>query len=130
MDKKDSLEAGKKKLCTSIWGQCTQMMKNELEATTDCASMSVKEDPMALIKNIKGVTHNFRDQQCATGSLWHAHKQLFFCIQHEDKDTKDHFDHFKNNAEVMENDGSKLGLEDDLVQQDEVHKNSSKLTKC
>ena len=80
MDKKESLKCGKKKLCSSIWGQCTQMMKNELEATTNHAKMSTKEDPIALIKSIKGVTHNFRDQWYATGSLWHAHKQLFSCV--------------------------------------------------
>ena len=76
-------------------GQCAQMMKNELEATTNCAVMSTAEDPIALIKNIKGVTHNFGDQRCATESLRHAHKQLFSCIQHEDEDIEDHFDFFK-----------------------------------
>ena len=65
-------------------------MKNELEAIANHAEMSREEDPIALIKNIKGVTHNFRDQQCATGSSWHAHKQLFTCTQREDEDIKDH----------------------------------------
>ena len=51
--------------------------------------MSAEEDPMAPIKNIEGVMHNFRDQRCATGSSWHAHKQLFSCVQCEDEDIKD-----------------------------------------
>ena len=77
MDKKESLEACKKKLHSSIWGQCTQMMKNKLEAMTNYATVSVTEDPTTLVKNIKGVTRNFTDQRCATRSLWHAHKQFF-----------------------------------------------------
>ena len=89
LDKKDSSEAGKKKLCSLVWGQCTQMMKNELEATANCAKMSREEDPIASIKNIKGVTCNFRDQRCTTGSLWHAHKQSFSCVQREDEDIED-----------------------------------------
>ena len=83
------LRSRKKKLHSLIWGQCTQRMKNELEATVNHAKMSVEEDPTALIKNIKGVTHNFRDQRHVNGSLWHAHKQSFSCVQREDEDIKD-----------------------------------------
>ena len=101
MDKKESLEAGKKKSYSSLWGQCTQMMKNELEACTDFQNMRDNEDPIALIKNVKGVTHDFKDQKYSTGSMWHAHKQLHSCIQKEDEDTKDCFERFKNQMEVM-----------------------------
>ena len=52
--------------------------------------------------------------------MWHAHKQLFSCAQKEDKDTKDHFDRFKNHVEVMENNGGKMGTEKDSLQQDET----------
>ena len=54
-----------------MWGQCTQMMKNELEAASNHATMCDNKDPIALIKNIKGMTHNFRDQKHGTGSVWH-----------------------------------------------------------
>ena len=35
MDRKENLEFGKRKLYSLLWGQCTQMMKNEFQATTD-----------------------------------------------------------------------------------------------
>ena len=84
-----------------MWGQCTQMMKNESEASTDHNTMHDEEDLMALIKNIEGVTHNFKDQKHGTGSLWHVHKQSFSCEQKEDKDTKDCFDQFKNKTGAL-----------------------------
>ena len=105
------------------------MMKNELEVTANHAKMSREEDPIALIKNIKGVTHDFRDQWCATGSLWHTHKQLFSCVQREDEDIEDYFDCFKNDVEVTENNDGKLGIKDDPVQQDEMFKNYLKPNK-
>ena len=90
-DKMDSPEAGKKVAFLNLETVHTND-ENELEATTNCAKMSGEEDPIASIKNIKGVTHNFRDQRHATGSSWHACKQLFSCVQHKDKDIKDHHD--------------------------------------
>ena len=120
LDKKENLESGKRKLYSLLWGQCTQMMKNELQATSDCENMRDNEDPISLIKNIKGVTHNFRDQKCGTGSMWHAYKQLHQCIQKEDEDIKTHYDRFKNNVEVIENNGGELGTEIKLLEQDKI----------
>ena len=120
MIKKDGLEAGKKKLHSLTWGQCAQMMKNELEAATDCGTVCTAEDPIALIKNIEGVTHNFKDQKCATGGMWHACKQPFSCTQKEEEDTKDYFDRFKNHVEVTENNGGELGTEEESLLQDKT----------
>ena len=103
-----------------MWGQCAQMMKNELEVATNCDIMCAAEDPIALIKNVKGVTHNFKDQKCGTGGMWHAHKQLFSCVQKEEEDTKDHFDRFKNHVEVTENNGGELGTEAESSLQDKT----------
>ena len=64
------------------------MMKNELQAMTDYQQMSDNEDPIMLIKNIKGVTHNFCDQKYNIGSMWHAYKQLYQCIQKEYEEIK------------------------------------------
>ena len=129
MDKKENLDAGKKKLYSLVWGQCTQMMKNELETCTNYRTMHEQEDPIALIKNIKGVTHNFKDQKYSTGSMWHAYKQLYSIIQKEDEDIKDYYDRFKNQVEVIENNGGELGTEKELLQQDNIFKNLSESEK-
>ena len=76
-----------------------------------------------LIKNIKGVTHNFRDQKYSIGSMWHAYKQVFQCIQKEDEDIKTFFERFKNHVEVIENNGGELGMETKLLKYDETYKN-------
>ena len=120
LDRKENLEFGKRKLYSLIWGQCTQMMKNELQATDNYNTMSENEDPIALIKNIKGVTHNFRDQKYNIGSMWHAYKQLFQCIQKEDEDIKTFFERYKNHMEVIENNGGELGTETKLLKHDET----------
>ena len=127
MDNKESLDAGKRKLHSSMWGQCTQMIKNKLESATDCATMHDNKDPIALIKIVKGATHNFKDQKCAMCSVWQTHKQLFSCAQREDENIKDHFDHFKNHVDVMENGGDKLGTEKESLQWDKTFNKLPKL---
>ena len=99
------------------------MMKNELQAATDYQQMSNDEDPIMLLKNIKGVTHNFRDQKYNIGSMWHAYKQLFQCIQKEDEDVKTFFERYKNHVEVIKNNGGKLGQETQLLKHDEMYDN-------
>ena len=44
MDCCESSKNGKRKLHSSLWGQCTLMVKNELEASDDCDDMKSEED--------------------------------------------------------------------------------------
>ena len=81
-DKEEGLNTGKKKLYTLIWGQCTQVMKNELEAIKEYETMKSKQDPIQLLKSIKSMTYNFRDQKYLSGSMWQANKALYNTIQH------------------------------------------------
>ena len=52
-------------------------MQNELQASENYKEMNEKQDPISLIKAIKGITYSFRDQKCLPGSLWKAYRNLF-----------------------------------------------------
>ena len=41
---------GKKKSCTSLWGQCTETMKNESQAIDKFEEMDDNQDPTVLMK--------------------------------------------------------------------------------
>ena len=58
-------------------------MQNEIEASTGFEEMGKKQDPIALIKTIKGLTYNLRDQKYLPGSMWCAYKNLFNLTQRE-----------------------------------------------
>ena len=77
MDRNEGLESGKKRLYTLVWGQCTKLMQNEIEACNGFEEMERQQDPISLIKTIKGITYNFRDQKYLPGSMWHAYEHLF-----------------------------------------------------
>ncbi len=92
IDKLDILETGKHKLYSLIWGQCTGQMQTELMACDDYKEFKDNGDPIALIKAIKGITYNFRDQKYLPGSLWKAYKNLFNTVQCKDEDLKKYYD--------------------------------------
>ena len=101
-DKIEEHGSGKKKLCTSLWGQCTQIMQNEPQAVENFEEMDEDQDPMALIKNVEKLTNDFRDKRCVFGGMWHTQKQLCNCAQKDDKDIKKHCDRVKNQVEIIE----------------------------
>ena len=40
--------------------------------------------------------------------MWHAYKNLFNTVQHEDEDLKDFYERFQNTVEVLENYGGDI----------------------
>ena len=49
LDKEERYQADKKKLYNLVWGQCTEMMKNELEIVKEYDEMKKKQDPLMLL---------------------------------------------------------------------------------
>ena len=122
LDREEGLKTGKKKLYTLIWGQCTKVMQNELEATSLYEEMDRNQDPIALLKTIKSITYNFRDQKYLPGSMWRAYKVLYNTTQREEEDLKSFYDRFNNQVKVIENYGGNIGTDFNLYQQDKEYK--------
>ena len=122
LDREEGLTTGKKKLYTLIWGQCTKVMQNELEATSLYEEMDQNQDPIALLKTIKSITYNFRDQKYLPGSMWRAYKVLYNTTQKEEEDLKSFYDRFNNQVKVIENYGGNIGTDFNLYQQDKEYK--------
>ena len=99
-------------------------MRNKLEAMSNFETINNKQDPIALIKAIKGITYSFRDQKYLPGSLWRAYKNLFNTVQREDEDIKDFYKRFQNAVEVLENYVSNIRNMTDLYK---IEENYAKL---
>ena len=96
-------------------------MKNELKAMSNYEDMNMQQDPIALIKAIKGVTYSFWDQKYLPGSLWHAYKNLFNTVQCEDEDLQEFYERFQNTVEVLENYGNNIKNMTDLYKIEEKY---------
>ena len=96
MLKEEGLKTGKQHLYTLIWGQCTKNMQIELAALSIYEDMQEKQDPIMLINAIKGLTYSFRDHKYIFGDVWRAYCALFYTVQKEGEDLKDHHERFQN----------------------------------
>ncbi len=125
LDKEEGLERGKKKLYTLVWGQCSEIMKNELEARKDYAIMTSDQDPILLLKILKSITYNFCNQKYLPASMWQTTKALYNTMQGEDEDLKSFYDRFRNQVTVIENYGGSIGKDKCLYENGEIFKNLS-----
>ena len=121
LDKEERYQADKKKLYNLVWGQCTEMMKNELEIVKEYDEMKKKQDPLMLLRNIKAITYNFRDQKYLPGSMWRAYKSVYNLTMREDEDTTAYYESFKNQVTVVENYGGTIGQDQKLYENEDIY---------
>jgi len=120
LEKEEAVESGIKKLYSLIWGQCTEVMRNELKASPDFKATQKTEDAIKLIQSIRGITFSFRDQKYVPGSIWKAYTSVFNQRQREDQDPQDHLERFNDLIEVLKNYGVSIGEDEALIQHDEI----------
>ena len=63
-----------KTLCSLVWGQCTDIMQQRVEATDRFDAMSAAGDGLLLLKTIKDITYQFQSQKYIPHSLYESKK--------------------------------------------------------
>ena len=61
--------------------------------------------------------------------MWRAYKTLYNTSQRDEEDLKTYYNHFKNQVEVIENYGGKIGTENAMYEHDEAVKNLTEVQK-
>ncbi len=62
-----------------VWGQCTDIMHQKIEALDDFKTMSRDGDGMALLRAVKNVSFNFQSQKYTPQAL-HESKRRFYVL--------------------------------------------------
>ena len=119
LDKLEGFEAGKQRLYTLVWGQCTKAMIGEIKALPNYATLHGNQDPIALIQGIKGIIYSFRDHKYIHGNIWRAYRALFNTVQKEDEDLKAFHERFENQVDVVEKYVGRIPIADYLYDRDE-----------
>jgi hypothetical protein len=113
--REDRFDKDLKKVCSLIWGQCTELLRAKLQAKDGCDQMKAECDTIELLKSVKECVFKFSDQKKAAHSLHEALRK--FCNGHQEKSSnaQDHDQRFKNQAEVAEHCGGSLGKHQGLI---------------
>ena len=94
-----------------IHGQCTQGMKNKLEARKDWTTIEANHNPIELLKAIKEITLNYQDSRYPIASIFTSLSTLFNMKQEEKESLTNYSWQFKNAKDIMETQHGKLTLE-------------------
>jgi len=85
-----------------ILGQCTQGVKNKLEARKDWTTLSSNHDPIELLKAIKEITQDYQDSKYPIASIHRALVTLLTIKQEEKEGLSAYTKRFKVAQDIME----------------------------
>ncbi|KAI2493199.1 hypothetical protein MHU86_21348 [Fragilaria crotonensis] len=101
-----------KTLYSLVWGQCTDIMRQKLEAHETFAGVSTTGDGLGLLKLVKGIAFQFQSQKYLPHALHEALKRYYNCSQGKFASAQAYLEHFQNViAVVTESGGSIAGHE-------------------
>ena len=111
MKRESTLEENVKKVYSLIWGQCTDAMRQRIEALDTFAEMSRKGDGVGLLKALKAAAFNFQSQKNLEHALHESKRRFYMCSQGKYNTTQAYLETFQNTVDVVEHSGGQLGLD-------------------
>jgi hypothetical protein len=109
--RKDKLEENMKTLYSLIWGQCSDIMRQKIEAAESYTTMSATANSIELLKAIKITAFNFQSQKYLPHALHEAKKTFYLLYQVHHMSTQAYLEQFQNTVHVIEHTGGIIGIE-------------------
>lgn len=127
------LDSNLRKIYSLVWGQCSDVMREKIEALEAYETIKTEYDVLALLKEIKVINFKFEDQKYAYGAVYYANKRFYNYKQGAEDTNNEHYDKFNNLVSVVESYGGLLGQEKILLLEDteyeELSETEQKLSK-
>ena len=96
-----------------IYGQCTQGVKNQLQAHQDWKL--IQYDPIELLKALREITHRYQDSRYAIGTVATSIRTFFTMKQENNESLVTYSKRFKNAKDIMETRFGKLDMSHSLM---------------
>jgi hypothetical protein len=98
-----------------VWGQCTDVMRQRLEATNDFRRLSSDGDGLGLIMAIKDLVFNFQSQKYLPQALHESARRFYSCRQGKQMTTQAYLELFQNTVDVIQHSGGAIGNHPGIV---------------
>jgi hypothetical protein len=98
-----------------VWGQCTDMMRQRLEATNNFRRLSSDGDGLRLIMAIKNLVFNFQSQKYLPQALHESARRFYSCQQGKQMTTEVFLKLFQNTVDVIQHSGGAIGNHPGIV---------------
>ena len=106
--REDQLDHNLRQLFALVWGQCTEVLQQRLEAEDGFSTMSANNDGLALLKAIKNITFHHQSQKYTPHNVFEAKRRFYTQCQGSRLATNEFFMQFMNNVEVVEHSGGNV----------------------
>ena len=113
--REDKLEENLKTLYSLIWGQCSDIMRQKVEASPKFRDISESANSIELLKAIKKIAFNYQSQKHLPHSVHEAKKQFYNFYQTRHMSTPAYLETFQNLVDVIEHTGGIIGLEPGIM---------------
>ena len=97
-----------KTLYSLVWGQCSDIMRQKVEASDNFDSICASGDGLKLLKAIKGIAFHFQSQKYLPHSLYESKRRFYQCHQGKFMSTQAYLEHFQNTVDVVIHSGGML----------------------
>jgi hypothetical protein len=98
-----------------VRGQCTDVMRQRLEATNDFRRLSSNGDGLGLIMAIKDLVFYFQSQKYLPQALHESARQFYSCRQGKQMTTQAYLELFQNTVDVIQLSGGAIGNHPGIV---------------
>ena len=97
--RRNSLKSNLQKAYSLILGQCTDLMKDKLKASTRWNDIKSRQDALQLLNEIRTITYKFEEQKYLPLSIHNA-KATFYSFRQGNLTNSDYFQRFKNYTDI------------------------------
>ena len=108
-----------KTLFSLVWGQCSDIMRQKIEAHATYEVIYNAGDGIGLLRALKTAAFHFQDQKYIGHSLHEALKRYYNCSQGKFATTQAYMEHFQNTLDVVTHCGGPVaghsGIEDSII---------------
>jgi len=108
-----------------IWGQCSDLMRQRLEANESFNQISTKGDAIELLRMIKNTTYDYQSQKSLAHAIHDAKKRLYAFYQPRHMSTQAYYEQFINLVDVVNHIGGSYGIEPGILDQYAASKGKS-----
>ena len=122
--RENTLKENIKTTYSLIWSQCSDAIRQKIEATEDFSNIAPNGNAIELLKIIKDIAYNFQSQKYMPHALHEAKKRLYNCYQARHTTTQAYLESFQNCLDVVNHIGGTIGGDPAMI--DKVAKQISK----
>jgi hypothetical protein len=108
-----------KSLYSLVWGQCSDVVRQKVEANKDFEAIANVGDGIKLLLLLKGISFHLQSQKYLSHSIHEALKRYYNCAQGRYATTQAYMEHFQNVIDVVTTSGGSIaghsGVEDAII---------------